>query len=1374
MRPQASVDDVRARRWRLLWLASACLAVTWGVPAAEPPAAKPLTAAQQARLKERDRYGDQTDKLRRAGKLVEAIAAAQKMLAIEREVFGDLHEDVIGSLQQIAEMHESREDFVAARQVRREVWDLRKKMHGESDWRVSDARLGVEDVERLAGLEADKRRQLRQASELNQQVERLWQQGRAREALPLARQAVAIRVQILGKKHPDYAQSLNNLAVLYQTVGDYPKALELFQRARDLRKQLLTENHPHYAQSLNNLAGLCQAMGDYPKGLELYQQARDLYKRRLTENHPLYANCLNNLAQLYRDMGDYLKALELLQQASDLRKRLLTENDPHYANSLNNLAGLYQAMGDYPKALELFLQARDLRKRLLTENHPHYATSLNNLAGLCQAMGDYAKALELFQQAQDLRKQLLTENHPDYAHSLFNLAGLYQAMGDYPKVLELFLQARDLYKRRLTENHPLYANCLSSLAGLYQDLGDYPQALELYQQARNLYKGLQMENHPHYVTYLSSLAGLYRDLGDYPQALELYQQARNLVKGLQMENHPSYATSLHDLAHLYQAMGNYPKALELYQQARNLYEGLQMENHPHYATSLHNLARLYRDMGNYPKALELFQQAHNLVKRRLTENHPHYATSLHNLAGLYRDMGDYPKALELFQQARDLYKRRLTENHPHYANCLHNLARLYQAMGQPAEALPLLQQALTIRQAHLDYTFSALSDRQRLDFLKQLKSSVNAYLSMAPAADLPPARLTATVLAWKGVATARQAEDRLAWDQPDLLPRVERLRQVRAGLAQVANNLPKTAEQQPDWLKRFDDLEKEKDQLESDLAQQSAAYRRVRALRQAGAGQVAQALPPRTALVDFLEYTHSEATLKEKPPLPVVGASTVGLLGAPLGPGPVLAASALLPGKTEQRKLLAFVLVQGRDPVLIPLGASKAIEQAVQDWRQAVVHYDPPDTAAAELARLVWQPLRPHLDGLGTVLIAPDGPLCRLPFAALPGRRPGSYLVHDLAIGYVTSGRHLLELATDTDRLAGRSLLAVGDLDYGAAPAAPAPGLLPIDPRRTAWPPLPGTRGEVESTARRFRQAFPQEPGPRLVTGAEGDAARLKRELTPAAGSPRWAYVHLASHTFFEPPLSASRRAAGEPASFESDREQRTFARNPLLRSRLVLAGANQSLDRGYVTGEEVAGLDLRGVELVVLSACETGLGKVESGEGVFGLHRAFQAAGARTLVASLWQVDDAATSVLMEEFYANLWEKKLPKLEALRRAQVTVLEDRARVTQRAKELSARRGGGAEPQDVPDRIKPGAVSSSPPAWWAAFVLHGDIGAVGPDSGAMEGADSVPGAAPGPRRWPSLVLVGAGLLVGAVLLGGGVLWQRRRHRSGRGCQGPADG
>jgi tetratricopeptide (TPR) repeat protein/CHAT domain-containing protein len=1141
------------------------------IVADEPNTKPPLTAAQQARLKEGNLYALAAINFLKAGKHAEAVAALERKIAIERDVFGNKHDDVADSLAQQADIHEQREDFTTARKMRDEVLEIRIQLHADTDWRVADARRALADLERLSRLDAGSRQRLRRASAMAKQGEFLCQQGQYQQALTLARPALEIQRQILGEEHPVYATSLNNLAFLYQSMSDYRKALPTQERGRELRKKLLGEEHPDYAATLNNLAELYREMGDYPKALPLCERARDLHKKLYGEEHPAYVTSLNNLGSVYDDMGDYAKAMALYEQARELCKKLHGEEHPSYARSLHNLGGLYREMGDYAKALRLYTRALELHKKLHGEEHPHYALSLN------------------------------------------------------------------------------------------------------------------------------SLAGLYRAMGDYSNALPLYERARELRKKLHGEEHPAYGITLNDMAGLYLAMENYPKALALLERAHELTKKLYGEEHPHYAASLNNLAELYRAMGDYPKALPLFERAGELTKKLEGEEHPHYAICLINLAGLYQATCDYPKALRLYGRARDLNKELLGQEHPHYALSLTHLAWLYYAMGNPEQAGELGRQALQVEQHFLDKTFTAQSDRQRLNLLGQHRGSLDLYFSVAPGAGTPAAQAYESVMAWKGALASRHADERVARDQPVLKPLVERLRMIKAGLTHLARTTPVTAEQQADWRKRFDELDADKEKLEAELAHGSEAFRRFRELRHATVHQVSAALPPGAALVDFLQFTHATPSPERK------GAF-----------------------KFESR-LLAFVLVAGREPTLEFLGSVEPVEKALQSWHRPVQTVPPgriEEDAAHELAHRVWQPLEKHLTGVKIVLIAPDGPMCGLPFGALPGSKPGSFLIEENSIGYVTSGRHLLELAI-AESPAGRGLLAVGGLVYGSPPDSPPSPSLPAHLRKSLWHELAGTQLEAERVAQTFRVAFPGESAPRLLNGEKPDADFLRRELTPVIGAPRWRYVHLATHGYFEPPPPDTRRKAREDweGFLMSSREFPTYYRNPLLSSGLVVAGANHFPDKGILTAEEVADLDLRGVELAVLSACETGLGPVAGGEGVLGLQRAFQAAEARTLITSLWSVNDAATSVLMEEFYVNLWQKKLPKLEALRQAQLTVLRHPERVEQRSRELRdvlvkrgvseaqlAQRGLGQQPVALPEggRIEPGTPRRSPPAWWAAFVLSGDV------------------------------------------------------------------
>jgi CHAT domain-containing protein len=569
------------------------------------------------------------------------------------------------------------------------------------------------------------------------------------------------------------------------------------------------------------------------------------------------------------------------------------------------------------------------------------------------------------------------------------------------------------------------------------------------------------------------------------------------------------------------------------------------------------------------------------------------------------------------------------------------------------------------------------------------------------------------VLAWKGLVLWRQDGDRLARDQPELKETLGQLAQVRARLAFP----PPQALQRQAWRQQLDALRFRKEKLESDLARKSAAFRRVQEIRRMGAAELATLLPLGTVLVDMLEIDPYEPPER---------------------------------GKREpqaERRLVAFVLRRGLAPVLIPLGVSGPVEEAVRAWRQALIadKPGPMHAAALELSRRVWEPLKPHLKAATTVLVSPDGALMYFPLAALPGLRLGTYLVEDLAIGSLSWAHRLVEtLAGPADDKARRSeieaagLLAIGGIDCQADPGGAAPTGLARTPsvpvaesQRAAFGALPGTGPEVRHIGELFGAAFPLQHA-LILTGAEPTEGAVKQRL-----GQHWRYLHLATHGFFVSEGRALALRAGLKsqgfglAGAGSSEESASLALAPHLYTGVALAGASRKpkdaspspqgnlpdRDDGILTAEDMQSLDLRGTELVVLSACETGLGQGYHGQGVvgvqgvMGLQSAFQAAGARAVVASLWKVDDAATSVLMEQFYTNLWSRKLPKLEALRQAQLTVLNNPGLVRARRAQLAKQRGITEETEKLPQGGATVPTETyaprSDPSLWAAFVLSGD-------------------------------------------------------------------
>jgi tetratricopeptide (TPR) repeat protein len=273
--------------------------------AAAPPAE--LTKGQKGKLAQRDRLVKSLPELVGKRQFHQTTDAQERIAALEKEVLGETDGRVVASLQKLAGWREALGQFVKAIRVRKEVVRLQQKRLGKDHWQATDARLDLQDSRRLAAMSREDRAALAQTVADNGRGRQLSQR-KYREALEIAVKVLAVRRKVRGKKHPDYAQSLNNQAMLYREMGEPRKALPLLREARDLRRKVLGEKHPDYARSLSNLASLYQAMEERGKALPLLLEALRLRRKVLGERHSDYASSLNNLASLYQAMGEHGKA----------------------------------------------------------------------------------------------------------------------------------------------------------------------------------------------------------------------------------------------------------------------------------------------------------------------------------------------------------------------------------------------------------------------------------------------------------------------------------------------------------------------------------------------------------------------------------------------------------------------------------------------------------------------------------------------------------------------------------------------------------------------------------------------------------------------------------------------------------------------------------------------------------------------------------------------------------------------------------------------------------------------------------------------------------------------------------------------------------
>ncbi|WP_227609756.1 CHAT domain-containing tetratricopeptide repeat protein [Hymenobacter translucens] len=953
--------------------------------------------------------------------------------------------------------------------------------------------------------------------------------------------------------------------------------------------------------SLNQEAKRLYQAGQYEQGVLVGQKAVALAKQKLGEQHPNYATSLCNLALLYESTGRYAKAELLYQNALAINKKQLGERHPHYTASLNNLASLNKLMGRYARAEPLYLAALATNKQELGEQHPGYAVSLNNLASLYTAMGRYAEAEALYQKAIAIEKQQLGEQHPSYANSLHNLASLYTAMGRYAETESLYQKAIAIEKQQLGEQHPSYANSLHNLASFYESMGRHTQAETLYQKAIAISK---------------------KRLG---------------------EQHPSYANSLNNLANLYESMGRHTQAEPLFQTALTIRKQQLGTQHPDYAASLNSLASLYMSIGRYAQAEPLYQKALAIERQQLGEYHPDYANSLDNLGSLYKLMRRYTQAESLLQKALTIRKQQLGEQHPDYANSLNNLAELYECMGRHIQAGALNAQAVTILLQHVRVTFPGLSERERQQFLITISLTAEfgqSVLSKIGFNNAFPATATTaynTLLFTKGLllaATAGMQHQILASSDTALTQRFARWQAAKRQLA-TARSLSLT--EQKTHLLDLAQLAEKANQMEKELAAKSATFEKGTSLPIATCQQVQRTLKPGEAAIEMVRYRWFRNTFTD-----TIYYSAYVLTPRSKTPQLVVLRNA---NELEGRYLPAY-----RHLTHSATGTRGAI-----DANAATANLADPKV----LYQAFWQPISRALPpGTKRVYLSADGVYQQINLNTLQNPATGKFLLEELDVRLVGSTRELARKPATGSHPVNEGVL-VGNPAYRLSTAMEPMARASASPRgsynyRESFlkageiPPLPGTADEIEELDRLFAAA--NVPRRRYTQAAATEEAI--RDLH----RPR--VLHIATHGFFVP---ESRTVSAQNGKKLTE-AQTSAAIDPMLRSGLLLAGVTNFRDAkvkpatedGILTAYEASLLDMQDTELVVLSACETGLGEVLNGEGVYGLQRGFTVAGAKSIMMSLWRVDDLVTKQLMAAFYKN-WLSGQTKRAALKAAQLQI-----------------------------------------------------------------------------------------------------------------------
>ncbi len=1137
---------------------------------------------------------------------------------------------------------------------------------------------------------------LDEAIKLVKQISKLEAAGKSQEAIANASKVVSLSRDVFGPNDVAVARSYEDLASIQARNGEPQNAKTSYEQGLAIRKKLGL-NDAETATALNYAGLLFDAQGDYPPAKAYLEQAVAIRKKLLGLNHADTATSISNLSAVLLSMGDAKAARPFCEQALAIRQHVLGPKHLDTAMSLNNLGTLVDAQGEYAAAKSYYEQALAIRREQLGEKHPTVAQSLNNIGYVLAEMGDLDGAKRNYEQSLAIHLAAQGPKHLETAGALNNLGVLLIDMGDYRNGMAKCQQALDIQKAALGREHPTVAIALNNIGTALEELGNFAAAKPLYEQALSIREKSLGPKHPLTAASLNNLGELTLNLGDYPQAQQLFQRALDIELETLGELHPTTAITLGNLGLTRSLRGDKAAAKDYYQRALAIRKKMLGLNNAETALAISNLSILLYEQGDYAAAKPLIEQALAIRQRTLGPDHPEVARSLNNLGVLFTNLDEPVKARLCYEQALDIRKKVFGDNHPDTASSRHNLMVLAGSQGDWQIAG---EQALASRQAvraHVANVLPALSQQQQLQFLEYVNElDFFAALSLGlHHAEYPPlAALSAEFLA-NGKAVAQESlaaqaalSNLQAASDPALGQLIAELNAARARLAALAQRSPKSDELD-DYGRRFDLLVQQQRKLSDQV---NARLGRVPASGWLRLDDVRLAIPKNSMYVDIARMQPGNFHSKR------------------------------VQDDFDQQHYVAWVIPpagQG-DVQVIDLGPAQPIDDAVQNFRTAFKPCQSTDKtqnpllvqgeAAAEkqlqitlavVSHLVLEPLLPHLKDKPEVIISPDASLWLVPWAALP-LADHSYAIETYNFRYLVSARDLTAprgersahppriFANPNYNLTASELPAALAGAYGVKSLSSASNLLASADLRNrsvakigAAPPLPGTAAEAAAIAPSLKLLTLNDP--KIYADNQALEGVFKHLAAPRV-------LVLSTHGYFLPeqrPKSAEKSlltAAASADTRQAGKDDQGFAiENPLLRCGLLLAGcnnrdkipANSNLDDGVLTGEEIVGVNLRGTELVVLSSCETGLGQVSVGQGVAGLRQAFQIAGAQSVVATLWQIPDQSTALLMNDFFANLAAGQ-SHADALRQAQLARIKAR-------------------------RDKYGAAH---PLYWAAFTLTG--------------------------------------------------------------------
>ena len=984
--------------------------------------------------------------------------------------------------------------------------------------------------------------------------------------------------------HPDYTLILLNLGDLYNELKDFLTAEPCYNQALQIRKITLGVEHLDYADCLYRLGKFNLDSDSYAAEYYL-MQALEIRKKNLGDAHAECASIFNDLGLLFTNTWNFKLAENYFNQAIEIRKAKLGKENAEYLNSLLNIGEMYIKMGNYKSAENYLIQVYEVRRITLLKGHPDYISSLNNLGDLYIKMGDFYTAEPYLKEVLEINKTFLEDDIQNYLSSLSNLGNLYMAIGDY-KNAEHYLQDELELRVKILKKAP--TNSILGLryeANLYYVLGDYKSAKQIKK-----HKEISEDKHlPELATCFKNLGNLYFQLNDNSSARHYFHQEQKIKKII--DKYLLFAD-----------------AMEIDISENFNYQGI-----------ISYKSREFKSAENY------FKQALEIT-RPWGERHPVYLPTLNNLGNLYLEKGNYKLAEYYLSQALAIMKNTLGEENYNYLTTLNSLAKIYLKTNREIQAVQIFNNNF-IRQTkyssdNFNWLLSSKQENywnQEVDFYENLSWVTNQSFNKNP---------IATGLNYNAVLFTKSKLLETKVINNDKNQEASHLNQsvndLKSELVYRRRLLFKKESEGSTEKNYLNQLRNEADSLDLRLSLKWPEYSLQKKNLNITWQEVQQNLDNDEAAIEFVRFKNED---------------------------------------DSKYYYNALVLRKGDPyPQLVKLCKETDLQSITINMDYSA--YYP----------LIWQPLENLLNDKKVIYYSPSGLLSKIPFHAIyapekhrsnesnnssreafiqyQGKSNSSnitYLIDRYSLHQLTSTRYLaMGLKQKENESVAKQITLVGGVNYDYMPSVVSKTAVlntenqlshrSIDNGKNLLPFLEYSKTEVENIATILS---PNKWQIKLIENNEATEENVVKQENSEAP----AILHIATHgyVFWEYNFTDSAYAKNALA------KSYQYSRNPMVRSGLVLAGGNWAWagsdtlskfgghQNGILTALEVSQLNLRKTKLVVLSACETGLGKIEGSEGVIGIKRGFKLAGVEQIIVSLWPVEDEQTMELMTQFYKNL-----------------------------------------------------------------------------------------------------------------------------------------